>query len=67
MFTKELSTKLLKIIDERRLTVKSLADLTNTSRNYMTNIISEKQTPTITILENICSGVGVEPNYLLLS
>lgn len=67
MFTRELSIKLMKIIDENNLTVKSAAELANLSRKYMSNIISEKQTPSIDVLENICSALGVEPNDLLIS
>ena len=67
MFKKELSVKLLKIIDERKLTVKSLSELANLSRNYVSNIIDEKQVPTIDTLENICSGLNVTPDELLIS
>lgn len=67
MFKKVLSLKLLKIIDERKLTVKSLSELTNLSRNYVSNIIDEKQVPTIDSLENFCSGLNVTPDELLIS
>ena len=67
MFKRELSIKLIKIIDEKKMTVKSAAELLNISRKYLSNIISEKQTPTIDVLENICSGFGVEPNDILIS
>ena len=67
MFKKELSVKLLKIIDERKLTVKGLSELANLSRNYVSNIIDEKQVPTIDSLENICSGLNVTPDELLIS
>ncbi len=67
MFTKELSINIMKIIDENNLTVKSVSELANLSRKYLSNIISEKQTPSIDVLENICSALGVEPNDLLLS
>lgn len=67
MFKRELSIKLMKIIDEKNLTVKSASELANLSRKYMSNIISEKQTASIDVLENICSALGVEPNDLLIS
>lgn len=67
MFKRELSINLMRIIDEKNLTVKSVAELANLSRKYMSNIISEKQTPSIDVLENICSALNVEPNDLLIS
>lgn len=67
MFRRELSINLMRIIDENNLTVKSVSELANLSRKYLSNIISEKQTPSIDVLENICSALGVEPNDLLIS
>jgi transcriptional regulator with XRE-family HTH domain len=67
MFSKELSNKLLKIIEEKELTISSLAELTHISRKYMTNLINQKQNPSLDILENICSGLEINPDELLLS
>ena len=67
MFAKELSNKLLKIIDEKELTVSGLAELTHISRKYMSNLISQKQNPSLEILENICSALEVNPDELLIS
>ena len=67
MFKRELSIKLMQILDEKELTVKSASELANVSRKYLSNIISEKQTPSIDVLENLCSALGTDPNYLLIS
>ncbi|MDD6478807.1 MAG: helix-turn-helix transcriptional regulator [Oscillospiraceae bacterium] len=66
MFKRELSINLIKIIDQKNLTVESVSRLANLSRKYVSNIISEKQTPSIDVLENICSALQVEPNDLLI-
>ncbi len=67
MFTKELSSNLLKILNEKKLTVSALSELTHMSRNHMNNIISQKQVLSVEMLENICSGLEVNPDELLLS
>lgn len=67
MFKRELSINLMKAIDEKNLTVESVSRLANLSRKYVSNIINERQTPSIDVLENICSALQLEPNDLLIS
>ena len=67
MFKRELSINLMKVIDEKNLTVESVSKLANLSRKYVSNIISEKQTPSIDVLENIFSALELDPNDLLIS
>ncbi len=67
MFKKELSNQLLKIINDKNLTVSSLASLSHISREYLTNVISEKHSISIDVLENLCSALETSPDELLLS
>lgn len=67
MFTKEFAAKLLKIIDERNLTIESVADLSKLSSRFISNLINEKQKPTLESFEKICSALQLEPNELLLN
>ena len=66
MFKRELSINLMKAIDEKNLTVESVSKLANLSRKYVSNIINERQTPSIDVLENICSALELDPNDLLI-
>lgn len=67
MFSKELSAKLLKIIDEREMTLVSLAEAAGLTREFIGKIASGKQVPTLNSLEKICSALELEPNDLLIS
>lgn len=67
MFTKELSQKIVKLIDERNLTVEALANAAGLTREYVTNIKNGRQVPSLTSFEKLCSALEVEPNDLLLS
>lgn len=67
MFTKELSTKLLKIIDERNMTLESLSEAAGLSRKFIGNVTSGKQVPTLNSFERICSALELEPNDLLIN
>ena len=67
MFTKELSSKLLKILNERNMTLEGLADASNLSSRFISNITNEKQIPTLESFEKICSALEVTPNDLLIS
>lgn len=67
MFTKEFAAKLLKIIDERKLTLESVADASKLSSRFISNIISGRQKPTLESFEKICSALQLEPNDLLIN
>ena len=67
MFVKELSANLLKIIDERNMTMEVLSEKSGLSRRFITNITSGKQVPTITSLERLCSALEIDPNDLLIN
>lgn len=67
MFSKELSTKILKLIDERNMTLESLSEASGLSRRFINNVTSEKQVPTLNSLEKLCSALELEPNDLLIS
>ena len=67
MFSKELATKLIKIIDEREITVETLAKTVGLTREYITGIKNGHNTPSLDSFEKICSGLGLEPNDLLIS
>ena len=67
MFTKELSVQMLKVIDERKLTLETLSEAAGLSRKFVGNIINGKQVPTLDSFEKICSALELEPNDLLLN
>lgn len=67
MFTKELSTQMLRIIGQRNMTLEQISELTGMSRKFVSNIVNEKQVPSISSLEKICAALELEPNDLLLS
>ena len=67
MFSKELSAKLLKIIDERDMTLVSLAEASGLTREFIGKIASGKQVPTLNSFEKICSALELEPNDLLIN
>ena len=67
MFSKELATKILKLIDERNMTLEALAKSSGLSRKFINNVTSGKQIPTLTSLEKLCSALEVEPNDLLIN
>ena len=67
MFSKELATKILKLIDERNMTLESLSEISGLSRRFINNVTSGKQVPTLNSLEKLCSALELEPNDLLIS
>lgn len=67
MFSKELSTKILKLIDERNMTLESLSEASGLSRRFLNNVTSGKQVPTLNSFEKICSALELEPNDLLIN
>lgn len=66
MFRRELSQKILKLIDEKEMTLETLAEVSNLSRKFVGNIVSEKQAPTLDSFEKICAALEVTPDQLLL-
>lgn len=67
MFSKELAVKILKLVDERNMTIEELSEASGLSRRFITNITSGKQVPTLNSLEKLCSALEVEPNDLLIN
>ena len=67
MFSNELSAKILKIVNERNLTLESLSEAAGLSRKFIGNIANRKQVPTLDSFERICAALQLEPNDLLLS
>jgi transcriptional regulator with XRE-family HTH domain len=67
MFAKQLSVQMLKVIDQRNLTLEKVSELTGMSRKFVSNVVNGKQVPTIDSFEKICTALELEPNDLLLS
>ena len=67
MFSNELATKILMLIDERNMTLEALSEASGLSRRFINNVTSGKQVPTLNSLEKICSAFEVEPNDLLIN
>lgn len=67
MFSKELAVKILKLIDERNMTLEALSEASGLSRKFIDNVTSGKQVPTLNSLEKLCSALEVEPNDLLIN
>ncbi len=67
MFSKELSFQMLKVIDQRKLTLEQVAEAAGLSRKFVGNVVNGKQVPTLDSFEKICSALELEPNDLLLS
>lgn len=67
MFSKQLSSKLLKIIGERKMTIESLANASGLTREFVSHVANGKQVPTLNSFEKICSALELEPNDLLIS
>ncbi len=67
MFSKELATKILKLIDKKNMTLESLSEVSGLSRRFISNVTSGKQVPTLNSFEKICSALELEPNDLLIS
>lgn len=66
MFRRELSQKILKLIDEKEMALETLAEISDLSRKFIGNIVSEKQAPTLDSFEKICAALEVTPDQLLL-
>lgn len=67
MYSKELSAQLIKIIDERELTVESLATAAGITREYLTKVKNGKHVASLTTLEKLCTALELNPNDLLLN
>lgn len=67
MFAKEFASNLLRVVNERNMTLVSLAEASGLTREYIGNIASGKQVPTLTSFEKICSALELEPNDLLIN
>ena len=67
MFSNELAVKVLKLIDERNMTLEGLSEASGLSRKFINNVTSGKQVPTLNSLEKLCSALEVEPNDLLIN
>ena len=51
--------RLRELMDERRLTMYSLAKRSNLSWNTVKNIFAKKTQPTVTTLEMLCNGLDI--------
>ena len=67
MFSKQLSIQMLKVIDQRKLTLEKISEASGLSRKFIGNIINGKQVPTLDSFEKICAALELDPNDLLLS
>ncbi len=67
MFSKELAVKLLKIIDERDMTLESVAEATGLTYRFISNVTRGVQVPGLDTFEKICAGLELEPNDLLIN
>ena len=67
MFSKQLSYQMLKIIDQRKLTLEGVSEAAGLSRKFVGNIVNGKQVPTLESFEKLCTALELEPNDLLLS
>ena len=67
MYSKELSAHLIKIIDERELTVEALATAAGLTREYLTKVKNGKHVASLTTLEKLCTALELNPNDLLLN
>lgn len=67
MFKKELGIKILKLLDQKNMTIEELAEIANLSRKFVGNVINQRQSPTLDSFEKICAALEVTPNDLLIS
>ena len=65
MFSKELSSSVLRICDSRDLSYEAAAELCNLSPRYFGSIARGKTSPTINTLEKLCTAFDRTPNELL--
>jgi len=67
MFLANLSTVILRLCDERKLTYEEAAALCCISSRYFGDIVRRKKNPSLAVLEKICTGSNISPNDLLLT
>ena len=67
MFSKNLSAKLLQLIDEKEMSQETLAEVCNLSARFIGNVIRGKQVPSLDTFEKICAGLEITPDKLLLN
>ena len=65
MFPDKLSSSLLLLCKANGLSYKSAAEKCGVSPRYFRRIVRKESSPTITVLENICTGFEKSPNELL--
>lgn len=67
MFPDKLSSSLLQLCRTNGLSYESASERCGMSSRYFGRIIRKESAPSITVLENICTGFGKTPNELLVS
>ena len=66
MFLDNLSARVLRIIDENDYSYETAAELCDMSTRHFGNIVRRHTVPSVNMLENICRGLDISPNRLLL-
>ena len=65
MFLDNLSSNLLRICGEERITYAKASELCNCSSKHFSNIVNKCSQPSLNVFENICVGFNRTPNELL--
>lgn len=65
MFSKKLSTSVLRICDSRGLSYEAASELCDLSPRYFGSIARGKTSPTVNTLQKLCLGFDRTPNELL--
>ena len=65
MFSDKLSSSLLLLCGTNGLSYESASEICGMSPRYFGRIVRKESAPTITVLENICTGFDKSPNELL--
>lgn len=66
MFSDNLSARVLRILDEQRLSYEAAAELCGMSSRHLGSIVRRRASPTIDMFERLCRGLGTTPDELLL-
>lgn len=67
MFIENLSTTMMDLCKEQHLTQEQAAERCGISVHHLNRILRGKATPSLHVLEQICTGLQITPNDLLLS
>ena len=67
MFIENLSTTMMYLCKEQHLTQEQAAERCGISVRHFNRILNGKATPSLYVLEQICAGLQITPNSLLLS